>query len=387
MARAKKTEKTEEAPKKKKDFLVDKSQRIYFSTGHTLLDLVVGGGEAIGYGMGYPSGTICRDWGGSSATKSFKATELIAANYYKYKDKFRWRYVDPEHGNTIDSKKLYGFDMFKDGSPEHIPVKTVEDWDCDVNQFLDSLKEDEVGIYVLDSLDSLSSNELEEIKEDRRKALSKGAEYDDGTYSMGAQKLLSQQLFRGLAEKLEEKNSLLYIISQARDNTSATGYGKKDKLGGGRAIGFYETVRIYSKLVAKEEKQKRATGVIIEVNGEKVRNPRPFRSCDVSVDFNYGMDDIGDCIDFLYDLRTVDKRSLKAAAEKGELLWNKEEPNKLSKEEREAFYAENGMTRDELIKFIETNKLKKELRRKVVEKYEEIEASILTQRANKYEED
>ena len=35
--------------------------RDYFTTGHTLLDLVVGGGEGLGYGMGYASGTILRD--------------------------------------------------------------------------------------------------------------------------------------------------------------------------------------------------------------------------------------------------------------------------------------------------------------------------------------
>lgn len=366
MARAKK----EEQPAKSTG-VVDKKSRIYFSTGHTLLDLVVGGGKALGYGMGYPSGTICRDWGGSSATKSFKAAELVAANYYKYKDKFKFRYVDPEHGNTIDSKSLYGFDLFKDGSPSDITVQTVEDWDYDVNQFLDSLKPDECGIYVLDSLDSLSSREMEELKEERRTAIAKGKDYDDGSYAMGAAKLLSQQLFRGLSDKLEAKNSLLYIISQERDNVGAVGYAKKNKLGGGRAIGFYETVRIYSKLKNKEERKGRAVSVLIDVSGEKVRHPRPFRSTNVSVNFLYGMDDIGDCVDFLFDLRTPDKGELKEKA-CAAIEWDDGvEP----------------MNRDELIAYIEANKLKKELRKRVIEKWEEIENSIVTPRAAKYGDD
>jgi hypothetical protein len=269
----------------------------------------------------------------------------------------------------MDTQKLYGFDMFKESSPSEVPVLTVEDWDYDINQFLDSLKPDEVGIYVLDSLDSLSSREMEDLKEDRRTAIAKGKEYDDGSYAMSAAKLLSQQLFRGLSDKLEAKNALLYIISQERDNVGAIGYAKKNKLGGGRAIGFYETVRVYSKLKAKEEKKGRTTSVLIDVSGEKVRHPRPFRSCNVSVDFLYGMDDISDCIDFLYDLRTAEKGDLKEKA-CASIEWD-----------------DVVLSRAELIQHIEEKKLKKELRRRVIEKWEEIEQSITTIRSNKYEED
>ena len=82
----------------------ESKQIIYFDTGHTLLNLVTGSGEKAGFGMGIPAGVVARDHGPSGASKSFKATELIAANYHKYKDKFKWRYCDPENGNTIDSK-------------------------------------------------------------------------------------------------------------------------------------------------------------------------------------------------------------------------------------------------------------------------------------------
>ena len=39
---------------------------MYFTTGSTLLDLVVGGGEKAGYGMGWEAGCIVRDAGGIS---------------------------------------------------------------------------------------------------------------------------------------------------------------------------------------------------------------------------------------------------------------------------------------------------------------------------------
>jgi RecA/RadA recombinase len=336
---------------------------VYFNTGSTLLDLVVGGGEAIGYGMGYPAGTIVRDWGGSSATKTFKAVELIATNYYKFKDKFRWKYQDVECGNTIDTQSLYGFDIFQ--HEDKRPVLTVEDWEYDVHKFLDSIEPDERGIYVLDSLDSLSSAAIQERKEERHAAYDKGKEYDQGTYGMDSAKFMSQEMFRGLARKLEEKNSLLYVISQERDNANAGMYGKKNRLGGGRAIGFYETVRIYSKMKEKEDRKGRVVSVTIELTAEKTRHPRPFRKCLVPIIFDYGIDNKASELDYLFDLRS---------AETGELL----------KRAKNVIWDDKEMDRDALIAYIEKNNLEKELTRRCIEKWEAEESEAHISRAKKF---
>lgn len=341
---------------------------LYFTTGSTLLDLVVGGGEKAGYGMGWEAGTIVRDWGGSSSTKTFKACELIAANYYKYKDKLKWRYADIEFGNTIDTQTLYGIEIIPTNKRfrDEMPV-TVEDWEYDVHKFLDGLGEDECGIYVLDSLDALSSNAIEERREDRHAAYDKGKEFDKGTYGADSAKFLSQEMFRGLSAKLSEKNALLYIISQERDNINAGMYGKKNRLGGGRAIGFYETARIYSKAKQTEEIKGRAVSVVIETTAEKVRHPRPFRACMIPIRFDYGMDDVGANIDFLFDLRSDKTGELLKAAKSVE--WEDgAEP----------------MSREELIAYVEKNKLKKVLRQRVIDKWEAIEDEIKSERTGKY---
>lgn len=344
---------------------------MYFTTGSTLLDLVVGGGEKAGYGMGWEAGCIVRDAGGSSSTKTFKAVEMIAANYYKYKDKLKWRYADIEFGNTIDTMTLYGVDIIPTNKRyrEDMPT-TVEEWEYDVHRFLDSLAPDECGIYVLDSLDALSSQELEDRKEERHKAYEKDKEFDKGSFMGGSAKFLSQEMFRGLSAKLAEKNALLYIISQERDNMNAGMYGKKTRIGGGRAIGFYETARIYSKARGKEEVKGRAVSVLIDVTAEKVRHPRPFRSCFVPINFTYGIDDIGANIDFLFDLRSNDT---------GELL---KRANAIEWEE-----GMEPMSRADLIKYIEEKRLKKVLRQRVIDKWEDIEASIAVNRSAKFGED
>lgn len=339
---------------------------VYFSTGHTMLDLVVGGGETEGFGMGFPAGTIVRDSGDTGSSKSFKATECIASNYYKYKDKFKFRYCDPETGNTIDSMGLYGFEMFPPPKKGERPVVTVEDWDCDLNIWLDSLQPDECGIYVLDSLDSITDVSTEARKEKRRDAYGKGKEFDDGTYAMQMQKFLSQEFFRGLTKKLSDKNALLYIISQERDNVGAGIYGKKNRTSGGRALGFYETVKITSKLKRKEEKQNRAVSAIIEITADKVRNPRPFRKCFVTIHFTYGLDSISDEVDFLFDLRSDKTGDLLKRADN--VVWDNLE----------------GMDRESLIQYITANGLRDELKKRVIDKWDAIEEEIKVIRPAKY---
>src|SRR5574344_55407 len=67
----------------------EEAKKLYLDTGITLLNLVVGGGETSGWGMGYKAGSIVRDWGDSSSSKSFKICQMLAANKKKYGYKFK----------------------------------------------------------------------------------------------------------------------------------------------------------------------------------------------------------------------------------------------------------------------------------------------------------
>ena len=338
----------------------------YFSTGSTIFDLVVGGGETDGYGLGYEAGTIVRDWGNTSSSKTFKLSECIAANHYKYKDNFKWIYDDTEFGNKFNSQALYGFDIIPPDPAKQTHSRTVEDMFNNVYSFLDSLKGDDIGIYGVDSLDGLSSAEMEERKDERRKAFAKGKEFNDGTYGGGAPKFLSQEFFRGLASDLTKKNALLYIISQERDNLNAGMYGKKIRLAGGKAITFHETVRIYSKAKQIMEDKNIPIGVVVEILAEKVRHPHPLRSCILPIYFEYGIDGIAANIDFLYSLRTPTTGELKAKAADN-LTWDDEE-----------------FTRDDLVKHIEKNKLQNELAKRTIAKWDADYDAVKLNRATKY---
>ena len=403
----------------KKEAVVEK--KIYLSTGVTLLDLVVGGGETAGWGMGYKAGSIVRDWGDSSSSKSFKICQMIAANKKKYKDKFKYCYLDIEHGNNINTKKLYGFDIDKESWKPPIDVRTAEDWYYAVVKFLDVMKPDECGCIFLDSLDALSDKATEERKEERISLADKGKDLEKGSFAMTKQKFLSDEMFKGLQADCDEKNVLLYVVSQSRDNIGGMQNAPKLRVNGGNALRFAESVRIQSRAMAKDERCGVPVSVQVYVRAEKMRHDKPFRSCQFPVVFDYGLDNIGASIDYLYGLRS-DIGNLLGKADA--VCWGSGEP--ITDESIEAFLEDNNvldecigalkkryniknikkwvtdrpelyekfeerfgktMTRDELIAYVEENHLEKELETRVIAKWDAFEASIATRRKQQFSDE
>ena len=165
----------------------------------------------------------------------------------------------------------------------------------------------------------------------------------------------------------------------------------------------------------------------------KSKTVRPFRDCQFSIIFDYGVDNIGSCIDFLYDIRTK-KGELTPAAKS--LSWGNDVEKKITLKEVKAFLKgaeylykgkgtyvnayeqlsqgvdkitlENALsfietitelqkafndtfggsgsvfTRTQLIKYIETNNLEGELNDKVIKKWESDEAEIKSERKKRY---
>ena len=394
------------------------SSKIRFSTGCDLLDMVTGGDKGV---YGFPVGRFTNIVGDRSSGKSFIATEIIAASYHKYpKDKFRWVYDDCERGYSFDTQSMYGFDIMPQDPEEVIASTTVEEAFCHISDFADSLEEDQFGIYVLDSLDGLTSEEQNAQADDRLKAFHSGKEYDKGSYGMGKPKYLSREFFPQLCSKIQDKNILVIIISQVRENIDMFSFEKFTR-SGGKALDFYAHMVVWLATTKKIVKKDRPVGVVVKAKVTKGKVPRPFRECFFTLLYDYGLDNIGTSIDYLYDLRTPQgELSSKAKAirwgdgqEKITVAtlkkWLNEEDlmdkyinSKYSggsvtvddvtdwatskKEYLEKFQERFGMTmsRDELIQFIEDNGLQEELRQKVEEKWENLEADIKSNRRKKY---
>jgi hypothetical protein len=277
-------------------------------------------------------------------------------------------YLDVESGATINSKHLYGFEIMPPNVEDRVRPKTVEEALNEIVLFGNKMKKDEFGIVILDSLDGLLAENTQERVEKRASLYAKGKEFDEGSYGMAKAKFLSQEFFPTINALAEEKNLLIIIMAQYREAQGQ--YGSKKVLSNGKALPYYPHVRV--KFVKKDEIEikGRAIGAVLQAETTKMKGPRPFRNCYVTLHYSRGIDNTATNIDYLYDLRTAERGELKKVAD-NPLTWDDQE-----------------LTRDALIRYIEENDLESELSKRVHEKWEAEEAQAakpLEGRKSRYE--
>jgi RecA/RadA recombinase len=391
-------------------------EKLYFQTGCKLLDLVVGGAKNV---YGFPAGKFINIVGDKSAGKTFLSNEIIAWAYHNLGKNFKWVYDDCESGYSFDTEAMYGFEIMPINLEDRVHSQTVEEAFCNISDFARSLKKEQFGIYVLDSLDGLTSAEQDDRAEQRLKLHEEGKELEKGTYGMGKQKYLSQEFFPQLCSVIENKNILVIIISQIRENVDMFSFEKYSR-SGGKAMDFYAHTVLWLATCKKIEKKETAVGVVVKAKTTKSKTSRPFRDCFFSFLYDYGLDGIGTSVDYVFDLRTpkgelnakakaidyngngkLDLKQLKLFLDESELT-EKYEGSKYfdgkydvdgifdfiqsKKDYRQKFNDKFGstMTRDELIAYIEENNLEDEINSRAEAKWEEFEESIRTNRKKKY---
>lgn len=320
---------------------------VWMSTGPAISDLVFGAGK----GYGAESGLVINLVSPSGAGKSFLCSEIIASAYHKFGDKFRWFYDDAEHAYRFDSMGLYGFNIVPEGQ---LASTTIEECFGRMVTFLQDQRDDEFSIYVLDSIDAVTSEEIESIQDDRVKAYQDEKEYTKGSFQSSKPKFLSSVFLPKIKELAKEKNCLIIIISQLRDNVGGGLYAPKDKVSNGRALLYYCDAQIWLRALAKNEVAGVPIGYTMHITTKKVRGNKPYREGMINIYYDMGIDVVGSDIDYLYSLRTDAKGELKKTAK---VKWDDVE-----------------MSRDELISHIETNNLEEELRSRCIAKWDEIES-------------
>jgi RecA/RadA recombinase len=338
--------KTKETPQ-----VVERSEH-WLPTGSTVADLVVGAGR----GMGFEAGQVINLCALSGGGKTAFVNEIIGNGFKEYGEDFRWVY-DPttENGNTFDTKKLYGIDIVDE---KRKSSETIEEAFNNIMIFIDSLKPGQRGVYALDSIDAVTSKEVDDSVDERIKAHKAEKEYDKGSYGMGKMKFLSNTMMPTITAAAEKKNCLIIIVSQLRDNVNAGLYAPKDKVSNGRALFYYCSAQVWIKSKRDIEKGGLQIGSVMHITTKKARGPNPYREGMFTFYYTYGIDDIGSNIDFLYDLLTPERGEMKKTEAKA-IAWGEEL-----------------FTRLELIDHIENEDLEQELRNRVIEKWNnrEIEA-------------
>ncbi|MFA5153124.1 MAG: hypothetical protein WC554_11225 [Clostridia bacterium] len=312
-------------------------------TGSTLLNLALSDSAKGGFYLG----TMANIIGDSSAGKTLLLLSTFAEmTYNKNFDEHEFIYDEPEVALEFDIEKLFGKKV-EDRIGRDITSSSVEDFH---DNLLKKTKGKKPFIYGLDSLDAIRAED--DYTRDVR----------EGSYGGSKPKLISETLPK-IAQGVKNTNSAVIIISQTRDNIGVK-FGNKKTRSGGKALKFFCTHELWMSVESHIKRKERNVGVNVKIKVSKNKLTGKERVIGFPVYYDYGIDDVVSCIDFLIE----------------EKRWTKE---KQTINTHGDFI--NG-TEKILIPYIEENK---ERRNKLIEITEEcwkeVEESIATDRPPKYQ--
>lgn len=338
----------------------------FLSTGSTLLNLACSGRVMGGFAKGKYYFLV----GDSTSGKTFLSLTCLAeASINPNFKNYRFIYDNAEDGALMDIERFFGSGVADTMEPPAIRENGGAIYSTTIEEFYyhfdDAVKEGKPFIYILDSMDSLSSDEDEKQFYDEKKAYRKSKE-TTGSYGTSKSKKNSANLRKTL-KHLNNTNSILIIISQTRDKIGFGSMFNKKTRSGGHALKFYATIEIWSSVIKKIKKKvkgkDRQIGVNIKIKCEKNRITGQEHTIEIPIYHSFGIDDIGSCVDYLID----------------EGHWKK------SKSSIVASDFDFTGTRDKLIAHIEENEYEKDLRELVGEVWKEIEKACAVKRKFRYD--
>ena len=275
-------------------------------SGSTMLNLACSDNPEGAFGLG----KIITLPGGSASGKTMLMLTMLAecARDKKF-DGYELIYDDGEETcSTFDIEYLFGNKLAKriippqlDKNEESLHSETIQDFKANI---LTRTKTGIPFIYILDSLDSLTSDE--ELAREYKLALVKAKDPEavkelKGSYKAEKAKGIGEAL-RMINSKIKHTNSSLFIIQQERANIGVM-MGPKNTTSGGKAPFFYSSHQVWlnmKKPITKEvKKQNRKIGHEIIAKVKKNKLTGKLRDIEFSIFYDYGVDDIASCLDFL----------------------------------------------------------------------------------------
>jgi RecA/RadA recombinase len=357
----------------------------FLDSGSTMFNLAASGKGRDG---GWARGRIVNPVGDGSSGKTLMALEFCANAYYTIKKKpskifppvtkLYIVYLNRERVMDFPVQKMYNL---KDADGNPIPsfyeavewiyhISTVEEFGRDFGRRAIQLQPGEALIYVVDSWDSMNSEEaikrfekeaLEESKP-KKKTSSDDEDGDDkkkGSYNLEKAAYASKVFFNNACDLMTGKDITLMIISQTRTKIGIT-FGDKHYRSGGDALNFY-THQVPWLAQVEELKRTfrgdtRTYGVRMKAKFKRNKVGKPFREAETTILFDYGVDDILSMINWYWGPK-VQKIDFDGAT----------------------------FAREDLVAYIEENDLRDVLIDMCEKEWAEIEAEIVPKRKNRFE--
>ena len=350
----------------------------FVSTGSTLLNLACTGWPECGFAKGKYYFIV----GDSISGKTFLSLTCLAeASVNKHFDNYRFIYDNAEGGALMDIKRFFGKAVFErmeppswerdrcweEDNPEDFTTiepsysSTIEEFYYHVD---DAIRKGKPFIYILDSMDSLTSKP-EAVKFDQHKKAHKKGKQAPGSYGDGKAKINAGNL-RRLLKPLDTMGSILIIINQTRDNIKKFSFEKKTR-SGGHALRFYATIELWSSVESIIKRtirdKKRQTGIWCKIQIKKNRITGKERTIVLPIYHSFGIADVDSCVDFLVK----------------EGHWKKQGGKVIAPE-----LDFKGMT-EKLVRYIEAEGFEKDVRDMVVTVWNEIEKACAVKRKRRYD--
>lgn len=329
---------TPSAPVRGNPFL-ERKEITFLPTGCTLLDCIIGGG--------WPLGRIVNIVGDKSTGKTLLAEEAMANFHAKY-PRGKTYYRETEAAFDLSYFKALGgnpekIDFGPDGVDTHWQTieaiiddlrRILDEFDADVLEKARALRDKnkrrkltlndasaEVikgvlpGLYIVDSLDALSSEaEIARAVKKRRATAAGKTEEAGGTYNLEKQKLLGE-LFRTEVKRIKRAKICVIFISQIRDRIGAMIRGQKYTRTGGKALDFYASIVLFLAEIGKVPETikgvRRVVAVRVKAKATKNKITMPHRECEFEIRFGYGIDDEWASLDFLKEVNRLGTIGLK----------------------------------------------------------------------------
>ncbi len=328
----------------------------YIPTGSTLFNCALSDHP---FG-GFVKGKVVNIIGDSHAGKTMLSKTILAEVCHNpvFKD-YELYYDEPENADEFDDEKLFGHILRKrvQRPNENGSSTTIRDFQ---NNILNILTAEIPFIYIVDSWDALITDEEAEKAEARRKGKIVAG-------MRGQEKAkIAYEIMRLIVGKLKKTNSLLIVISQSRMDSTGVSFIKIKGRSGGDALNYYSSYVVWLTMGAKikdKKRKDRVIGINTKVKTTKNKMTGKYREAAFPVFYDYGIDDISSCVDFLCD----------------EKVWSFKTKVKI-----EAHNLDLTGSRDDLILQIEEQGLEKKLQQIVGDTWNDIEESIKINRKPKY---
>lgn len=333
---------------------------------------------------GIPRGRITNIVGDGSSGKTLKTLEICAnananpkSKVFPKTKKITIHYNNPEEVMDFDLNLMYGDEFVEDVVWKHI--ETVEATGYDIAKTLKSMKKDEGVVYVVDSWDALKSEKgFEEFNK-----IVDGKAVKKGSYNLEKQKYGTQEFFPNICKLMSGVDFTLIIISQTRDKIGST-FPEKTR-SGGQALNFYTHLVVWlsdsGKLKKTVEDQDFVRGIISKCKVKRSKVSKAFREAETTITFDYGVDNIKSCFNYLIGSPNRGKYSTEKVIDKIG-IDKKLIPKKKNKEGKTEMASD--ITESKLMSLIEENDLEDFLSNKTEEVWMRREEKLYEDRKPKF---